>query len=518
MNSQLDDWSSYKCSKLFDQISTNTKKIKTKECKETGKYPVVDQGASLLAGYVDDETKVIELESPICIFGDHTRAIKWIDFNFVPGADGTKVLQPKEFLNPRFFYFLLKSIYIEDKGYARHFKLLKDADVKVPSLDVQTRIADKLDLVLAKVEAAQARLDKIPTILKRFRQSVLAAATSGELTKDWRKENDVEGWLPIKVGKIVEKIEAGKNIKCQERPPEENEFGIIKISAVTWGIYNEDQSKTLNDNSLFLENRRVKVGDFLISRANTLELLGMPVIVHQVTKNLMLSDKVLRLVMDEVNKEWLNIFLRSPLGRKEIESRATGNQQSMRNIGQKALLDIDLQLPSEPEKLEIVRCVSELLSNAGLVEKKYQAAKLHVDKMTQSILARAFSGKLFSPISEDEREDVEVNSQPKKAKPDSAKAAQVREKDVADKSDDVPESKVVSSPAIENHSEQTGEVFKLLKNNKKGMSAQALFDDLSDNTFSAIDDIFSELKRLIEQKVVIQTGVGENSTFKVTKK
>ena len=397
-------------------------------------------------------------------------------------------------------------------------KDLSTFDFYQPPQVEQQRIAEKLDSVLTKVEQAQARLDKIPTILKRFRQSVLAAATSGELTKDWRKENDVEGWLPIKVGKIVEKIEAGKNIKCQERPPEENEFGIIKISAVTWGIYNEDQSKTLNDNSLFLENRRVKVGDFLISRANTLELLGMPVIVHQVTKNLMLSDKVLRLVMDEVNNIWLNIFLRSPLGRKEIESRATGNQQSMRNIGQKALLDIDLQLPSEPEKLEIVRCVSELLSNAGLVEKKYQAAKLHVDKMTQSILARAFSGKLFSPISEDEREDVEVNSQPKQAKPDSAKAAQVREKDVADKSDAVPESKVVSSPAIENHSEQTGEVFELLKSKNKDMSAQSLFDALSDNTFNAIDDLFSELKSLIEQKVVIQTGEGESSTFKVTKK
>ena len=190
MIADLSNWSDFKCSQLFDQISTNTKKVKTKECKEAGKYPVVDQGASVVAGYVDDETKLIELESPVCIFGDHTRAIKWIDFNFVPGADGTKVLKPKDFLNPRFFYYLLNSIYIEDKGYARHFKLLKSADVKVPSLDEQQRISDKLDLVLAKVEAAQARLDKIPTILKRFRQSVLAAATSGELTKDWREKNN----------------------------------------------------------------------------------------------------------------------------------------------------------------------------------------------------------------------------------------------------------------------------------------------------------------------------------------
>ena len=437
-------------------------------------------------------------------------------------------LSVNELAEPRYFNYYCKYSRLlgEFSANAQHAvnqsslnqKKLKAFNIPLAQKDEQKRISDKLDSVLSKVEQAQARLDKIPTILKRFRQSVLAAATSGELTKDWRKENKAGDWQSIKVGNIVEKIEAGKNIKCQERPPEENEFGIIKISAVTWGTYNEDQSKTLNDNSLFLENRRVKVGDFLISRANTLELLGMPVIVHQVTKNLMLSDKVLRLVINGSNKEWLNIYLRSPLGRKEIESRATGNQQSMRNIGQKALLDIDLQLPSEPEKLEIVRCVTELLSNADLVEKKYQAAKLRVDKMTQSILARAFSGKLFTPISEDERGEVEVNSQPKQAKPDSAKAEQIIEKEVSEKSNAVPESKVVSSTALENQSEQTGEVFKLLKSKNKGMSAQALFDALTDNTFSAIDDLFSELKKLIEQKAVIQAGEGENSTFKVNKK
>ncbi|WP_105199151.1 restriction endonuclease subunit S [Pseudoalteromonas sp. T1lg10] len=302
---------------------------------------------------------------------------------------------------PRFRNYLIKSLQKEilKKAYGAaqpniSAKDLAEIEVNLAPFIDQKRIADKLDSVLAKVEAAQARLDKIPTILKRFRQSVLAAATSGELTKDWHDENQVPDWATIKVSDIVEKIEAGKNIKCQERPPEANEFGIIKISAVTWGVYNEDESKTLNDNSLFLENRRVQVGDFLISRANTLELLGMPVIVHETNRNLMLSDKVLRLVMNDSDKEWLNIFLRSPSGRKEIESRATGNQQSMRNIGQKALLDIDLLFPSEQEKFEIVRVANELFEHANVVEKQYSAAKARLDKLTQSILAKAFRGEL----------------------------------------------------------------------------------------------------------------------------
>ena len=207
-------------------------------------------------------------------------------------------------------------------------------------------------------------------------------------------------------------------------------------------------------------------------------------------------------------------------GRYE-ETRKIGGGNNQKALNKAVIQSIEIDLPSKEEQVEIVRIVAELFFNADLVEKQYKAAKLRVDKMTQSILARAFSGKLFSPISDDDREAVEAktqSSQPKQTKPDNAKVTQVGDKENSEKSDAVPESKVVSSTALENQSEQTGEVFKLLKSKNKGMSAQALFDALTDNTFSAIDDLFSELKKLIDQKVVIQAGKGENSTFKVTKK
>lgn len=274
-------------------------------------------------------------------------------------------------------------------------------------LNEQVRIADKLDSILAKVNKAQSRLDKIPVVLKRFRQSVLAAATSGELTKEWREDNQVNvNWREIKVSDIVSKIEAGKSIKCDERPPNVDEFGIIKISAVTWGVYDEEESKTLKDKSVFLESRRVNVGDFLISRANTLELLGMPVIVHKTTKNLMLSDKVLRLAMDDLNKKWLNYYFRSPAGRLKIENGSSGNQESMRNIGQKSLMAITLNDPDLREKREIVRRVESLFSLAELVEKQFQDARKRTGRLTQSILNKAFRGELVAQNPNDEPASV----------------------------------------------------------------------------------------------------------------
>lgn len=397
---------------------------------------------------------------------------------------------------------------------------LKKSKFPLPPLENQKRIADKLDSVLSKVEEAQARLDKIPTILKRFRQSVLAAATSGELTKGFHESNELGDWEHVKLKDVGKGFNYGSSAKSQPV----GKIPVLRMGNLQGGKLDWEKLVFTSDETE-IEKYKLHSGDVLFNRTNSPELVGKTSIYRGEREAIFAGYLIKVQGTDRLNAEYLNIQLNSPHARDYCWAVKTdGVSQS--NINAKKLQAYEFELPSINEQEEIVRVVTELFSSADLVEKQYKAAKLRVDKMTQSILARAFSGKLFSPISEDEREEVEreevevksQNSQAKQAKPDNAKVTQLGEKEVSEQSDAVPESKVVSLPAIENQSEQTGEVFKLLKNNKKGMSAQALFDDLSDNTFSAIDDIFSELKRLIEQKVVIQAGEGENSTFKVTKK
>lgn len=285
-------------------------------------------------------------------------------------------------------------------------KAIEQIKILLPPLAEQQIIADKLDDLLARVESIKTRLENIPEILKKFRQSVLSAAVSGKLTEEWRCQNStsLEDWKYLSLSDIVSNIEAGKNIKCIEVPPKDNEVGIIKISAVTWGKYDEEESKTLEDDSLFIESRRICVGDFLISRANTLELLGNPVIVHSVTRNLMLSDKVLRLIMPDEDKLWVSIFLRSSVGRKEIESRSTGNQLSMRNIGQKSLLAIPLPYPESDEKREIVKKVEAFLTYAENIENQSYDVLSKIKNLTQSILAKAFRGELTAQWREENPE------------------------------------------------------------------------------------------------------------------
>jgi type I restriction enzyme S subunit len=269
-------------------------------------------------------------------------------------------------------------------------------------LNEQKRIADKLDTVLTRVDAVNTRLARVAPLLKRLRQSVLAAATSGRLTDDWRIERNLPEWTSDCVGNLVKRVEAGLNVRCIERPPVNDERGLVKISAVTWGRFDEAQSKTLPASTEVQESVRIKVGDFLISRANTLELVGACVIVHEVNRRLYLSDKVLRLQLSDQLKPWLLIVLRSDIGRKQIEALASGNQLSMRNLSQSNLKAIRVPLPSSAEVTEIVRRVETLFAFADRLEARLQAAQTAADRLTPSLLSKAFRGELVPQDPNDE--------------------------------------------------------------------------------------------------------------------
>ncbi|EIU7138262.1 restriction endonuclease subunit S [Pseudomonas aeruginosa] len=202
------------------------------------------------------------------------------------------------------------------------------------------------------------------------------------------------GWSACTLGDIVESIETGKSVKCDERPPQGEENGLVKISAVTWGTFNEQESKTLFDSSHLKPEEKIQLGDFLISRANTLELVGSCVLVKQLSKNLYLSDKVLRLVLADESKPWLLTCLRTKNGRKQIESLATGNQLSMRNISQQALKEIRIPLPPLAEQTRIAAKLDELLAQADTLKARIDGIPALLKRFRQSVLAAAVSGRL----------------------------------------------------------------------------------------------------------------------------
>jgi len=175
-----------------------------------GKYPVIDQGQDFIAGYCDDETKLVKDELPLVIFGDHTRCFKFVDFPFILGADGTKVLKPNsELFDSKFYYFALLSLDIQNRGYNRHFTLLKEKKVPKPEFDEQRRIAHVLATVQATIEQ-QARLIALTRELKSALMRKLFTEGVPRPNRSQRPVRSVEteiglvpeSWEVVKIGSI----------------------------------------------------------------------------------------------------------------------------------------------------------------------------------------------------------------------------------------------------------------------------------------------------------------------------
>jgi type I restriction enzyme S subunit len=158
---------------VFTTVSDQGKKVQTNTVLHEGRFPVVDQGKVLVRGFCNDENRVIHVSSPVVVFGDHTREVKFIDFDFVVGADGVKVLAPL-LIEPRYFYLVLTWIPIESRGYGRHFKLLRESSIPLPPLAEQRRIVAKVDELMAVLDALEATL----TTARTTAESLLAATVA----------------------------------------------------------------------------------------------------------------------------------------------------------------------------------------------------------------------------------------------------------------------------------------------------------------------------------------------------
>lgn len=135
-------------------ISSKPFQIFEKEILPDGLYPVVSQGKKLIEGYSNCQEKLLIHEKPIIVFGDHTKNLKLIDFDFVVGADGTKLLQPLGILPEYLFRNLEYNVLsIGTRNYGRHFNLLSSAPIAIPPIEEQKRIVDKLEELLPLCDA-----------------------------------------------------------------------------------------------------------------------------------------------------------------------------------------------------------------------------------------------------------------------------------------------------------------------------------------------------------------------------
>ena len=152
-------WEKKKLGDVLYSIPTKKYQIKSSEIKFEGKYAVIDQGKYLIAGYSDLEQNLFK-QTPVIVFGDHTTVIKYIDFYFIVGADGTKILKSDNKNNIKYIYHNLSFNNIQQEGYKRHFSLLSRIKLHMPNYEEQTKIANFLSAIDEKIEIISIQTEK----------------------------------------------------------------------------------------------------------------------------------------------------------------------------------------------------------------------------------------------------------------------------------------------------------------------------------------------------------------------
>ena len=294
---------------------------------------------------------------------------------------------PKVILKYLYFYLLFQRPNLIKRGIGDAQPNISQTILKQLYVSYPAEIREQ-ERIVARIEELFSELDKAVETLNTTKQQ-LAVYRQAVLKEAFDVTSDV---MPL--GEYIDSIEGGKSFKCIEVPPQIGECGIVKVSSVTWGEFNENESKTCDRNK-FLPEKRILPGDFLFSRANTLQLVGNCVIVKHISKELMLSDKILRIKFkQQLLPQYALYFLRSKNGRQQIERLSTGNQESMRNIGQDRIRKILIPALDLCEQKRIVRAIEGRLSLCDQTEKTIEQSLQQAEALRQSILKQAFEGRL----------------------------------------------------------------------------------------------------------------------------
>jgi type I restriction enzyme, S subunit len=203
------------------------------------------------------------------------------------------------------------------------------------------------------------------------------------------------GWCKVSLADLVHGIEAGKSFECEPRPARDAEWGVIKVSATTWGRFDEAENKAVPASRDFDSTKEIRQGDILLSRSNTADLVGASVLVGRCRGRLLLSDKSMRLLYSSLlDARWLQGALASPSARTQMSLLATGTSDSMRNISQDKALSISLALPPAQEQIQIADALDELLSDIDAGVATLQRAREKLKLYRASVLKAAVEGAL----------------------------------------------------------------------------------------------------------------------------
>jgi type I restriction enzyme S subunit len=366
---------------LDETLIPSTPKIQAGDYQAAGRYPVVDQGQALIAGWTDDEVALIDSSLPLILFGDHTRILKFLDFPFARGADGTQLLKPKPGINPLFFYYALRAIDLPSRGYNRHFTLLKEQTIARPEIEEQELIAQ----VLATTEAThKLQLDQIRAIEQLKSGTMHHLFTRGLCNND-QKETDIgfvpKDWRIKKIGDCFSVVSGGTPSRRKAVYWEGGTIPWVKTTEIDYGVITKTEEGITAFGLANSAAKLLRAGTVLMAMygqgttRGKVAILGITAACNQ-------ACAALNPLSEEVDPWFLFYFLANRY--YEIRRLAHGGQQQ--NLNLDIVRDLEIAFPSDTaEQKSIVKILKA-------IDRKIQAqrGKAEVLKRTfQALLNKA---------------------------------------------------------------------------------------------------------------------------------
>ena len=306
-------------------------------------------------------------------------------------STGFTVLRPdsKKICDRYLYYWVRSPYFVQDmvrRSTGASYPAVTDSIVKaynipLPSLEEQKRIA--------------AILDKAETIRRKRKEAI---ALTEELLRSTFLDmfgdpvTNPKGWKVMAMSDVVSQIEAGWSAKAEERQCNLDEWGVLKISAVTSGVFNPNEHKAI-DNPTFKKKPIIpKKGDLLFSRANTRELVAATCLVESDCERLFLPDKLWRIQTNPnvANVEYLRFLLADPKYRSLLARKATGTSGSMLNVSQAKLLSMDAPVPDINIQVKFANILWRIYKLKERTEKSFNT----LNRNFNSLLQKAFRGEL----------------------------------------------------------------------------------------------------------------------------
>ena len=337
--------------------------------QESGEFPIIDQGASFIAGWTDSSASVISDNLPVVIFGDHTRIFKYVDFPFVLGADGTKLLHVNDdILDHRFFYYALSNLNVPNKGYNRHYRYLQEFSMVCPPIPEQRAIAHILHTIQEAKSTRQREIALERECKAALMDFLFSHGTKGEPRKQTEIGEIPESWEVINLEKLCECLDSKRvPIKQSERNERKGKVPYYGASGqIDW------IDDYLFDESLLLV---AEDGENLVSRK-------LP-IAYSIEGKSWVNNHAHVLRVIDINQFYLEYYFNS----FDLSPYLTGTTRP--KLNKTSLLDISVPRPSSEETDRIALTLVSCDTKIAALEREVEL----IDELFHAMLKELMTGQ-----------------------------------------------------------------------------------------------------------------------------